>query len=135
MLDFYRKELAHLGQMAVLNKEIYAQGNDVKDEFNKIIDDMVFGYQERWAELKYKPNLITGNMRSTSPVSLDIWHYGDDYDSLPVLSEAFMQEEDKFIGRTLAIPNEDQFRADILVNIKATRAMPVYCTPGLIDHF
>ena len=126
-LDFYMPEMAHLGEQAVLNKEIYAQGTSTDSE--------VFGYQERWAEYKYKPNIITGAMRSTYAQPLDAWHYGDKYTSLPVLSQNWLEETDVYIGRTLAVTNKDQFQLDAYVKTLATRIMPIYSTPGLLDHF
>ena len=74
-------------------------------------------------------------MRSTYAQAIDQWHYGDEYSSLPVLSKEFLEETDLFVARTLAITNEDQFLADILIENTATRAMPTYCTPGMLDHF
>lgn len=125
-MDFYWPTLAHLGEQAILNKEIYAQGNS--------IDDDVFGYQERWAEYRYKPSLITGKMRSGIPGSLDIWHLSQDFGSLPVLNSDFIEEKPP-IERILAIQDEPQFLLDVDINLRCARPMPVYSVPGLIDHF
>ena len=126
-LDYYLPTLAHLGEQAVKNKEIFLQGNAT--------DEQTFGFQERWAEYKYKPNRTSAAMRSTYAQAIDQWHYGDEYSSLPVLSKEFLEETDLFVARTLAVTNEDQFLADILVENTATRAIPTYCTPGMLDHF
>lgn len=126
-LDLYWPELAHLGEQPVLNKEIYADGSTNDNE--------VFGYQERWAEYKYEDNVICGELRSTYSTPLDTWHYGDKYTSLPVLAQSWIEETDTYVKRTLAVQNHDQFIFDTDINITAIRPMPVYCTPGLIDHF
>lgn len=125
-MDFYWPTLAHLGEQAILNKEIYAQGTSV--------DDDVFGYQERWAEYRYKPSLITGKMRSGIPGSLDIWHLAQEFESLPVLNSDFI-EEDPPISRILAVQDEPEFLLDVDINLRCARPMPVYSVPGLIDHF
>lgn len=124
--DYYFPGLANLGEQAILNKEIYAQGTEEDDE--------VFGYQEAWAEYRYKPSRVSGAMRSNYTNSLDVWHYADNFNSLPTLSSEFIQETDANILRTLAVQDEDQFRVDIYFSIKNTRAMPMYSIPGLIDH-
>lgn len=125
--DFYWPALAHLGEQAVLNKEIYAQGNPV-------VDNAVFGYQERFAEYRYKPSRITGQFSSEFPQSLDIWHLCQDFDSLPALNASFIKEQPP-IGRIIAVPSEPQFLADVWFSFKCARPMPVYSVPGLIDHF
>lgn len=124
--DFYWPALAHIGEQAVLNKEIYAQGNTE--------DDKVFGYQERFAEYRYKPSLVTGKFRSSDPQTLDAWHLSQDFASLPVLSAQFI-EENPPVDRTLAVPSEPHFIMDSYFNLKTARPMPVYSVPGLIDHF
>lgn len=126
-LDFYQKEMAFLGEQAVLNKEIYAQGTAQDEE--------VFGYNERWAELRYKPSLNTGEMSTKYAQSLKAWHYGDEYASLPVLSDAWRRETDQFIGRTLAVQNHDQFFMDCRINLEMTRCIPSVSIPGLMDHY
>jgi hypothetical protein len=124
--DFYWPALAHLGEQAVLNKEIYAQGTDA--------DDDVFGYQERWAEYRYYPSKITGKMRSTDPQSLDVWHLSQEFTSLPVLSPEFIVDNPP-ISRVVAVPSEPEFVFDSYFDLKCTRPMPIYSVPGLIDHF
>lgn len=124
--DYYWPALAHLGEQAVLNKEIYAQGTAA--------DDDVFGYQERWAEYRYFPSQITGKMRSTYAESLDIWHLSQKFDSLPVLNHEFIQDNPP-VDRIIAVPTEPQFVMDSYINLNCARPMPVYSVPGLIDHF
>ena len=126
--DFYWPALANISEQAILNKEIYANGTSQDDE--------VFGYQEPWAEYRYKPSRVSGAFRSNYAQSLDAWHYADYYDSLPVLSDAFIRGSKTNVDRTLAVQssNEDQFIADFYFNIKSVRPMPVYSVPGLIDH-
>ncbi|WNK12769.1 MAG: major capsid protein [Microvirus sp.] len=125
--DFYFPEFAHLGEQAVLNKEIYAQGT--------ASDTNVFGYQERYAEMRYKPSMITGKMRSnTAGGSFDIWHLAQQFTTLPTLSPAFI-EENPPIKRILAVTTEPDFLADFFIKQKHIRPMPVYSVPGLIDHF
>lgn len=124
--DFYWPVLAHLGEQAILNKEIYAQGTAV--------DDNVFGYQERYAEYRYFPSMITGKLRSTDPQSLDVWHLSQKFDSLPTLSSQFIQDNPP-VSRILAVQNEPQFIIDSYIDMKCARPMPVYGVPGLVDHF
>jgi len=124
--DFYWPVLAHLGEQAILNKEIYAQGTAV--------DDDVFGYQERYAEYRYFPSMITGKLRSTDPQSLDVWHLSQKFDSLPTLSAQFIQD-DPPVSRILAVQSEPQFIIDSYIEMKCARPMPVYGVPGLVDHF
>lgn len=125
-LDFYFPVLAHLGEQAILNKEIYAQGTAA--------DDQVFGYQERFAEYRYSPSVITGKMRSTDPQTLDIWHLAQKFDSLPTLSSQFIQDNPP-VSRVVAVQNEPQFILDAWFDLKCIRPMPVYSVPGLVDHF
>jgi hypothetical protein len=124
--DFYWPVLAHLGEQAILNKEIYAQGNDKDDE--------VFGYQERYAEYRYYPSMITGKLRSTDPQSLDVWHLSQKFDNLPTLSAQFIQDNPP-VNRILAVQDEPQFIIDSYIDMKCARPMPVYGVPGLVDHF
>jgi hypothetical protein len=121
-LDFYFPQLANLGEQAVLNKEIYAQGTDA--------DDDVFGYQERWAEYRYHPNYITGNMRPSHPQSLDVWHLSQEFESLPTLNSEFMREKVP-IERVVAVPSEPPFMLWGDFNLKCARPMPLYSIPGL----
>lgn len=125
-LDFYFPALAHLGEQAIMNKEIYAQGNDA--------DDQVFGYQERYAEMRYYPSQITGKMRSTFAQPLDIWHLAQKFDNLPTLSSQFIQDNPP-LKRVLANQSEPEFLLDSWITLKSIRPMPVYSVPGLVDHF
>lgn len=113
---------------SIEQKEIYAQGNAEDDE--------VFGYNEAWADYRYKPNRVTGEMRSAYKQSLDVWHLADDYASRPSLSDSWIREDKANIDRVLAVQSSvsNQFFADIFVQNRATRAMPIYSVPGLIDH-
>jgi len=124
--DFFWPALSHLGEQAVLNQEIYAQ--------NTAADTDVFGYQERWAEYRYAPSMITGKMRSVDPTSLDVWHLSQDFAELPVLNKDFI-EENMPIERVVAVVDEPTFTFDAFFDISATRPMPVYSVPGLVDHF
>ncbi len=126
--DYYWPVFANIGEQAVLNKEIYAQGNAKDNE--------VFGYQEAWSDYRYKPNRVTGEMRSVYDKSLDVWHLADDYTSLPSLSDSWIREDKNTIDRVLAVTSavSNQFFADIYVQNRATRPMPMYSIPGLIDH-
>ena len=124
--DFYWPALAHLGEQAVLNKEIYAQGTSA--------DDDVFGYQERYAEYRYYPSLITGKFRSTYAQPLDMWHLSQKFDSLPTLSAQFI-EDNPPVSRVIAVQDEPQFLLDTYFSLNCVRPMPVYSVPGLVDHF
>lgn len=124
--DYYWPVLANIGEQAILNKEIYAQGGAKDNE--------AFGYQEAWADYRYKPNKVTGLFRSNAKQSLDAWHYAQDYDALPTLSTAWMEQNDTEMKRTLAVQSQPDFIADFYFMNKTTRCMPVYSIPGLIDH-
>lgn len=124
--DFYWPALSHIGEQAVLNKEIYADGTSADDE--------VFGYQERYAEYRYKPSNITGQFRSNATTPLDVWHLSQDFASLPALNASFIQE-DPPLDRVIATPSEPHFIFDAYFSMKSVRPMPVYSVPGMIDHF
>ncbi len=124
--DYYWPALAHLGEQTILNKEIYADGS--------ANDDLVFGYQERYAEYRYKPSLITGQFRSNFAQSLDTWHLAQDFGSLPVLGATFIEETPP-IDRVIATPAEPHLIWDSYFNLKCARPMPINSVPGLIDHF
>lgn len=127
--DFYFPVFAHLGEQAVLNKEIYTTGTSTDDE--------VFGYQERWAEYRYHPSQITSLFRSTAAGTLDAWHLAQNFSSLPTLNTSFIQDNPP-VDRVVAIgaeANGQQFIFDSFFDIKAARPMPLYSVPGLIDHF
>lgn len=124
--DFYWPQLANLGEQAVLNKEIYAQGTSDDDE--------VFGYQERWAEYRYHPNTITGQFRSTYSQSLDVWHLAQKFDSLPTLSNDFIEEHVP-IDRVVAIQSEPPMILDGWFECNCARPMPLYSVPSLGNRF
>lgn len=126
--DFYWPVFANIGEQPVKNKEIFAQGTAKDDE--------VFGYQEAWADYRYKPNMVTGEMRSAYAQSLDVWHLADDYNALPTLSDAWIREDKSTVDRVLAVQSSvsNQLFADIYVKNLCTRPMPMYSIPGLIDH-
>lgn len=128
--DMYWPSLAHLGEQAVLNKEIFLSGD-------KDLDNEVFGYNERWAEYRYLPDLVTGAFRPDYAQSLDNWLYTDDYATTPVLSKEWIEETTKNMDRTIAVSSEleDQFIANFMFKIDATRPLPRYSIPGLIDHY
>lgn len=123
--SYYDPMLANLGEMAVLNKEIYAQGNATDNE--------VFGYQEAWADYRYRTNMVTGEMRSNYAQTLDAWHYADYYTELPTLSSGWITEKKTNIDRTLAVSSElsHQFICNFYFAQKWVRPMPVYSIPGL----
>ena len=135
--DYYFPVFAHLGEQAILNKEIYAQADTVIGTTGEPENEEVFGYQEAWAEYRYKPSHVTGEMRSTYSQSLDVWHLGDDYSALPALSDAWIREDKANVDRVLAVTSSvsNQLFADIFIQDKVTRPMPMYSVPGLIDHF
>lgn len=126
--DYYWPVFANIGEQAVLNKEIFAQGTSADDE--------VFGYQEAWADYRYRPNRVTGEMRSAYATSLDSWHLADDYSSLPSLSDSWIREDKSNVDRVLAVTSSvsNQVFADIFIRNRTTRPMPLYSIPGLIDH-
>jgi hypothetical protein len=124
--DYFWPALAHIGEQAVLNKEIMAQGTTD--------DDDVFGYQERFAEYRYKPSVITGQFRSNYSTPLDAWHLAQDFGTLPTLSPEFI-EEDPPVGRVLAVPTQPHILFDSFNKLTSVRPMPTYSVPGLIDHF
>nr|QJB18995.1 MAG: major capsid protein [Microvirus sp.] len=128
-LDHYWPALANIGEQAVLNKEIYCQGSA-----NPAQDAAAFGYQERFAEYRYKPSNITGKMRSQYATPLDYWHLAQKFTALPTLGTTFIQEAPP-IDRVVAVNTEPQFFFDAFFDLKCARPMPTYSVPGLIDHF
>lgn len=122
---YYDPRLAALGEQPVYNREIYAQGTAEDDE--------IFGYQEAWADYRYKPSYVTGEMRSNIQTSLDAWHYADDYDKLPRLSAEWIQEGQQNIDRTIAVTSSisHQFLCDFYFNEDWYREMPIYSIPGI----
>jgi len=126
--DFYWPSLANIGEQAVLEKEIYAVGS------GGATDDDVFGYQERWAEYRYKPSRLASQFRSSFSTPLDAWHLAQDFSAAPTLSDAFIAENPP-IDRVAGVTTEPHFLMDSLFRIKHARPMPTYSVPGLIDHF
>jgi hypothetical protein len=127
--DFYVPAFAMLGEQAVLNKEIYCRGD--------ANDSLVFGYQERWAEYRYKPSQITGLFRSTSAGTIDPWHLAQNFTALPTLNATFI-ESNPPVSRVVAVgaaANGKQFIFDSFFDCVTARPMPLYSVPGLIDHF
>ena len=127
--DFYFPEFAMLGEQAILNKEIFCDGS--------ANDTAAFGYQERWAEYRYLPSLITGLFKSTSAGTIDGWHLAQKFTALPTLNTTFIQDTPP-MSRIVAVgasANGQQFILDSLINIRTVRPMPLYSVPGMIDHF
>ena len=130
--DFYLPALAHLGEQAVLLEEIYATGMTG--------DNSVFGYQERWAEYRYRPTQISGQFKSTTSGPIDYWHYAEKFANAPALNSTFIQDPtEAVLNRTCAVPtitiNGQQILCDMFFDVKAARPLPMYSVPGLIDHF
>jgi hypothetical protein len=132
--DFYWPALAHIGEQAVLNQEIWAQDPANVDGNGDPINENTFGYQERFAEYRYKPSLITGQFRSTFAQSLDTWHLSQDFDTLPALNSSFI-EENPPVDRVIAVTDFPHLILDTHMELKCARPMPIYSVPGLIDHF
>lgn len=127
--DYYWPALAMIGEQVVLNKEIYAQGT-----VNPAADAAAWGYQERFAEYRYKPSVITGALRSNAATPLDTWHLAQNFTSAPALNSAFI-EDNPPIDRVIAVPSEPHFIFDCFFRLRCARPMPLYGVPGLIDHF
>ncbi len=128
--DYYWPSLANIGEQPVKRKEIYCTG--LADN-----DDRVFGYQEAWADYRYKPSRVAGEMRSRVPNTLDVWHLADNYDGAPFLSDEWIQEDSSNLNRALAVSENvsNQLWADIFIKNTSVRPMPIYSIPGLIDHY
>lgn len=124
--DFYWPALSHIGEQAVLSKEIFADGTPD--------DETVFGYQERYAEYRYAPSQITGQFRSNYAQSLDVWHLSQDFSTRPLLNDAFITENPP-VDRVVAVPTEPDFIWDSYFKVRCARPMPVYGVPGMMDHF
>lgn len=127
LFDYYTPQLANISEQAILNKEIYAQGTEEDEE--------AFGYQEAWAEYRYFPNMVTGEIRVDAPQSLSAWTYADHYEELPKLGDKWIDETKENIARTIAVENHDQFFYDFYFKPIYTRPMPIYSIPGLSSHF
>lgn len=126
--DFYYPVLAQIGEQAVLNKEIWYSGSSVDDE--------VFGYQERYAEYRYKPSRVTGLMAPDAAASLAAWHLSEDFATLPTLGAEFIKANTSApLDRAIAVPTEPHFIFDAYFDLKCARPMPLYGVPGNLDHF
>lgn len=133
--DMYWPQLANIGETAVLNKRIYAQGSSVVDSDGNVIDDQVFGYQEAWREYRFQESTVHGLFRSNATGTLHTWHYADYYTSLPIgVSDSWIDEPKANVQRTLAVQTGPQFIGDFYFDMKAFRPMPTESIPGLIDH-
>lgn len=130
--DHYVPAFAHLGEQPVLNKEIYAQGPAVGAP--DPIDDKAFGYQERWADMRYKPSQVTGRFRSNAATPLHAWHYSQNFGNLPTLSESFI-EDNPDVKRTIAVQSEPEFIGDMWFDLQCARPLPLFSVPGQIDRF
>lgn len=128
--DFYYPELAHISEQAILNKEIYYQGTSTDDE--------VWAYNEAWSEMRYKPSRVSGMFRSNHTTSLDVYHLSEEFGSLPPFNDEFIEDNtQEVLDRCLTVTSSvaDQFQTEIYFRFITARPMPVYSTPGLIDHF
>lgn len=127
--DYYFPTLANIGEQPVYNRELYLQGDPE-------LDDGVFGYQEAWADYRYKPNRVAGEMRSNVDTSLDVWHLADDYEEQPYLSDEWIREDKSNVDRALAVTSavSNQLFGDFYIKNLCTRPMPLFSIPGMIDH-
>lgn len=134
--DFYWSAFSHLGEQAVLNQEIYAQdGSNLSPGTSTPINQLPFGYQERYAEYRYKNSLITGQFRSQYVNTLDPWHLAQYFVGLPQLNSEFIQENPP-VDRVLALSSPyPQLKLDMYFRMKCARPMPVFSVPGYVDHF
>lgn len=132
-LDYYWPALHNLGEQAVLNKEIYSQGDSVVDSSGDIVDNQAFGYQERWAEYRYGMSRITGKLRSSFAQSLDYWHLAQNFTQLPSLNADFIEEHPP-VDRVLAVTDEPEIIYDSLISLNCVRPMGTYSVPGYVDH-
>lgn len=125
--DFYWPAFSHLGEQAVLNKEIFLQNNAASNA-------LAFGYQERYAEYRYKPSIVTGVMNSNAPSTTDVWHLAQDFSALPVLNSTFIQDSPP-VDRVVAVPSEPEFLLDMYFSLNCARPMPTFSVPGFVDRF
>lgn len=132
--DFYYPVFSHLGEQAVLNKEIYCQSDSVVDDTGTPVNEGVFGYQERFGEYRYGVSKITGELRSTYAQSLDSWHLSQKFNNLPTLNETFLRENVP-MSRVKADIDAPDFLFDALISCNCVRPMPLFGVPGLVDHF
>lgn len=124
--DFYDPVFSHIGEQPVYGTELYGSANP----------DRVFGYNEAWADLRYRPNRVTGQMRSNIPDSLDMWHFADEYENTPTLNSEFIEETPNYVDRAITVESsvQDQFILDFWIQNIAYRVLPTYSVPSLIDH-
>ena len=129
--DFYNPKFAHLGEIGVYQAEIMATSENIADSTK------VFGFQEIWADYRYKPSMVTGEMRPAAQNTLAHWHLADHYDTVPTLSDGWIREDKANVDRVLAVQSSvaDQFWCDFWISNQCTRPMPMYSVPGLLDHF
>ena len=126
--DFYYPVLSNIGEQAVLNSEIYYQGTGD--------DDLVFGYQERYGEMRYKPSAVRGKFRSAATGTLEAFHLSEDFSTLPTLGATFIQSNTMTpLDRALNVPSEPQILFDGYISMKCARPMPLFGIPGSLDHF
>lgn len=128
--DFLIPHFAHIGEQAILNQEIYAQGSAVLNPQGTPVDEDVFGYVSRYDDYRYKPSMVTGQFKSTSPTPLDMWHLAQDFTSLPTLSPTFI-EENPPVERVVTVVDQPHFLLDTWIDLKSVRELPTYSTPGL----
>lgn len=130
--DYYYPEFMSLSDQDVKNKEIFAQGEDVTDDEGNIVDELPFGYQERYAEYRYENNEICGKLRSTATTPLDVWHFAEKFEELPTLSDEFIQDKtNEILTRTTAVTDEPQFILKFNFNSVVYRSMPTYGVPKI----
>lgn len=136
-LDYYWPSLAHVSEVGIKNSSIYCQGSSVVNAAGDPVDDEIFGYQEYAWEYRSIPSMVTGQMRSNYAQSLDIWHLADDYSSLPYLGDSWIKEDKDNVDRVLSVGSSvtNQLFGDIHFEGYASRVMPYYSVPGLIDHY
>ncbi len=129
--DFYNPKFAHLGETGVYQAEIMATPANIADS------SKIFGFQEIWADYRYKPGLVTGEMRPGVQNSLAMWHLSDHYAQVPTLSDSWIREDKSNVDRVLAVQSSvaNQFWVDMYISNRCTRPMPMYSVPGLLDHF
>lgn len=133
--DMFWPALAHIGEQSIPTKELYCQDPTTDTGATGTPDnDKIFGYQERWAEYRYKPSLITGKFRSNDALTLDAWHLSQEFSALPELNQTFIEETPP-IDRVVAVTTEPDMIMDCYFNLQCARPMPLFSVPGLIDHF
>lgn len=134
-LDFYNPTFAHISEQPVWLSEIYT--GKPEDTSTDMFNNRVWGYNEAWADYRYKPDRVSGEMRTDVANSLASWHLADDYDQPPYMSSDWLHTDKNTVDRVLAVGSSvaNQVFADIFVQDKAVRPMPVHSIPGLADHF